>query len=326
MKIAFFGTSDFSKNILNWILEQWGIEVWLIISQPDKPVGRKKIITPTPIKVFAEEKWIKVFQPVKLKTSPQPSPSEEREQEEIIKFYEELKKWDFDFIVVVAYWKIVPVEVLDAPKYWCINIHGSILPDYRWASPIQEAVKNWDKETWLTIMYMSKWMDEWDILAIEKVNIDKHDNTLDIFDKFEKIGPKLLINTLNWVLDWSIKWKKQDDSKATFCTKISKEDWNIDFKVESWENIYNKFKAYSPWPWIYSYYNDKKISFEDIELTQDTAPGFEIWKIIKNWKKIWVVTSDNKIIILKQVKLEWKKSMDILSFVNWNKDFLEYKF
>jgi methionyl-tRNA formyltransferase len=197
---------------------------------------------------------------------------------------------------------------------------------YRWASPIQEAVKNWDKETWLTIMYMSKWMDVWDILAIEKVIIDKLDKTEDIFNKFEIIGPSLLTTTLKWVIDGSIKWIKQDDKKATYCGKIVKEDWKIDFKNDTWEEIFNKFRAYYIWPWIYTYYNDKKFDIEDCEII-DYNWNEKIWKVVKIEKKIiWVVCNDKKILILKQIKLEWKKSMDILSFVNWNKDFLEYEF
>lgn len=310
MKIAFFGTWEFSKNILSWILKNSNIEVWLVVSQPDKPVGRKKIITKTPIKILAEEKNIKISQPQKLKNNTD--------------FFKELE-W-FEFIVVVAYWKIVPIEVLEAPKYWCINIHWSILPKYRWASPIQEAIKNWDKETWLTIMYMSQWMDEWDILAIEKVNIDKLDKTGNIFKKFENIGPKLLLNTLKWIVNWSIKWKKQNEEQATYCSKISKKDWKIYFNDDLGIDIYNKFKAYCPWPWIYTYFNDKKISIEDCEIL-DIEENYITGEIIKLDKKnIGIACKGNKILILRQIKLEWKKSMDILSFVNWNKDFLEYKF
>jgi methionyl-tRNA formyltransferase len=310
MKIAFFWTWDFSKNTLKWILENKDIEIWLVVSQPDKPIWRKKIITITPVKEIALENNIKVLQPEKLKNN--------------TNFFKELE-W-FDFIVVVAYWKIVPKEVLDAPKYWCINIHGSILPKYRWASPIQEAIKNWDTETWLTIMFMSEAMDEWDILDIEKVKIDNLDTTEDIFKKFEKIGSKLLIKTLKWVIKWEIKWKKQNDSEATYCSKISKEDWEINFKKDSAKDIYNKYRAYHNWPWIYTYFNGKKLNLEKIELIENNKE-WKIWDIIKIDKKnIWVITSDNKMILLKQVKLEWKKSMGILSFINWNKDFLDYKF
>jgi len=319
MKIAFFWTWEFSRNTLQWILDNYSIEVWLVVSQPDKPVWRKKIITATPIKILAKENNIKVLQPEKLKNNNE--------------FFKELK-W-FDFIVVVAYWKIVPNEVLDAPKYWCINIHWSILPKYRWASPIQEAIKNWDSETWLTIMYMSEWMDKWNILDIKKVNIDKLDKTEDIFKKFEYIGPKLLIDTLNWIINWDIKWQKQDNSKATYCSKISKEDGQINLENENIKNIYNKYKAYSPWPGIYLYYNKKKFSIEEceyneIDLSNDNE--FNTWEVIEleneHWsknKQIWIICKW-WILILKQVKLEWKKSMDIISFVNWNKDFLDYSF
>lgn len=309
MKIAFFGTHEFSRNILQLILDEWSIEVWLVVSQPDKPVWRKKMITPTPIKKLALEKNIKILQPEKLKNNTE--------------FFKQLE-W-FDFIVVVAYWKIVPNEVLSAPKYWCINIHGSMLPKYRWASPIQEAIKNWDTETGLTIMYMSEWMDEWDILAVQNVKIDKLDNTLDIFKKFEKIGPELLIKTLNWILNWEVKWTKQDDIKATYCSKITKQDWEINFNTDLWIDIFNKFKAYYPWPWIYTFFNWKKINIEKC-LFEKNNVWWKIWSIVKlENKQIWVICKD-WIIILLQVKLEWKKSMDILSFINWNKDFLDYNF
>jgi len=323
MKIAFFGTWDFSANILKSLLSDYekDIEVKLVVSQPDKPVGRKKILVSTPVKIVAEENNIECLQPEKLRNNRD--------------FFEKLNSLDLDFIVVVAYWKIVPNEVLDAPKYGCINIHWSILPSYRWASPIQESVKNWDTKTGLTIMYMSEGMDEWDILKIEEIEIWENCKTPDIFKKFEEIWPDLLTNTLKWILDWKIKWKKQDDSKATYCSKISKTDWEINFEKISSSKIYNKYRAYYPWPGIYSYYNWKKINFEeieieDIDLSKDT--DFNLWEVVelhdehnpKN-KRIWVI-GEGWIIILKQVKLEWKKSMDILSFINWNKDFLDYKF
>jgi len=314
MKIAFFGTWDFSANILKSLIDDYkkDIEIKLIVSQPDKPVGRKKILEATPVKKVALESNIKILQPEKLKNN--------------LKFFEELNSLDLDFIVVVAYWKIVPKEVLEAPKYWCINIHWSILPKYRWASPIQESIKNGDQKTGLTIMYMSEGMDEWDILKIKEIEIDKLDKTPDIFKKFEEIWPELLVNTLKEILDWKIKWKKQDDSKATYCSKISKEDWEVNFTKETWEQIYNKFRAYYPWPWIYSYYKDKKINFENV-LLKEYSWDKKVWSVEKLDKKnIWIVCLDNKILILKQVKLAWKKSMDIISFVNWNKDFLDYKF
>lgn len=318
MKIAFFWTGEFSKNILEWILKHNEIEVLTSISQPDKPVWRKKILEKTEIKKLSIEKWIKILQPEKLKNN-----------SELI---EELKKLDLDFIIVVAYGKIIPKSILNIPKYACINLHWSILPKYRWASPIQESIKNWDKKTWLTIMYMDEWMDEWNILKIEEVDILQDDKTQDIFTKFEKIWPDLLIETLKEIISWNIKSKKQDYNFATYCSKIEKQDWKIDFKNEKWQNIYNKYRAYNSWPWIYSYYKGKKFDITDCFFEKNDLifdEDFSIWDIVeyedhgKNY--IWILCSD-WILVLNKIKLEWKNEMDIFSFVNGNKEFLEWSF
>lgn len=313
MKIAFFGTWEFSKNILAGILQDSSVIVDLVVSQPDKPIGRKKIITPTPIKLLAATKDIEVLQPEKLKNNTD--------------FFEILNSRQLDFIVVVAYGKIVPTEVLEAPKYGCINIHGSILPAYRGASPIQEAIKNGNSKTWLTIMYMSEGMDEWDILKIQEVDIDMLDKTPNIFEKFEQIWPKLLLDTLNGILDGSIEWIPQNDSEATYCSKIEKSDALVSFQKDLGQDIYNKYRSYYPWPGIHSHYNDKKITIEDCifekrSLTED----IELGTVLKTENKNIAIICEDWLLILKQVKLEGKKSMDILSFINGNKDFLNYKF
>ncbi len=316
MRIAFFGTWEFSKNILQWILDE-NVDVQLVVSQPDKPVGRKKIITPTAVKLLAQEKNIDVIQPEKLRNNED--------------FFSTLRNLELDFIVVVAYGKIVPIEVLEAPKYGCINIHGSILPGYRWASPIQEAVKKWDTQTWVTIMYMSEGMDEWDILHIHKVDILRDDTTADIFQKFENIWAKTLVSTLEKVISGEIAGEKQDDSKATYCSKIEKSDGEIDFS-KSAKEIYNTFKAYKAWPGIFSYYNGKKITIEACDFLEEDImldDDFSIWDVIEyenHWKtQIWVICQHG-ILLIHQIKLEWKKSMDINSFINGNRDFLEYSF
>lgn len=340
MKIAFFWTWEFSKNILSWILKKTNTEVCLVVSQPDKPVWRKKEILPTPIKTLAINSNIEVSQPARLKPSAQPStpghslltkanspsPSREKVQEQINNFYKKLKSLNLDFIVVVAYWKIIPKEILEIPKYWCINIHWSILPKYRWASPIQEALKNWDKTTWLTIMYMSEWMDEWEILKIQEVKIDIIDKTPDIFEKFENIWVDLLYHTLVSIVNNKISWIKQDEFAATYCSKILKQEGEIIFKDNSAETIYNKFRSFYPWPGIYSFYKNKKISFEDCFFSNQETSKLNIWDVmaLEN-KNIWIVCK-SWILILYKVKLEWKKTMDINIFINWNKDFLNYNF
>ena len=342
MKIAFFWTWEFSSNILKWVLQNKEVEVVLAVSQPDKPFWRKQELMPTPLKQTAIENNIEVMQPEKLKNSKwQPqgiSPTENIDvgaglvPAQIKDFYEKLKSLNLDFIVVVAYGKIIPVEILEIPKYGSINIHWSILPNYRWASPIQESLKNWDTKTWLTIMYMSAWMDEWDMLKIEDIDIDILDKSPDIFKKFENIWPKLLIETLKWVISWEIKWIPQDNEKATYCKKIEKENGKIDFENETVTQIYNKFRAYNPWPWIYTFYNEKKFDITDCFFEENDIifdEDFKLWDVVEfedHWKNsIWILCNWG-ILILNKVKLEWKKEMPIKDFLNWNKDFLDYNF
>ncbi len=317
MKIAFFGTGEFSKNILTEVIWDSRVEVKLVVSQPDKPVWRKKVLEKTPVKLVAEENNIKILQPEKLLRNSD--------------FLDSLDSLELDFILVVAYGKIVPKRVLNSAKYWCINLHGSILPKYRGASPIQEAIKNWDTETGLTVMFMSKAMDEWDILEIQKISIEWNDTTEDIFKKFENFWANLAIDVLTKIKNGDIKWIKQDEIKATYCSKINKQDWVVDFFQQSSSEIYNTYRAYKTWPWIHCFYNKIKLDIEECKIyNEDTAMQHlydSPWQVIKiNKKSIWIVCWDKKILILKQVKLAWKKSMDILSFINGNRDFLNYKF
>lgn len=330
MKIAFFWTGEFSKNILSQLYIDKRFEILLAVSQADKPVWRKKEVLPTPVKAFALEKNIPVSQPDKLSKD--------------LDFLEKLKSLDLDFIVVVAYGKIMPEIVLNIPKFWSINLHGSILPKYRWASPIQESLKNWDTETGLTVMYMSKWMDEWDIIKIEKVEIEIKDNTNSIFGKFQSIWGKLLWDSLENIYLWKAERISQDSNNATYCSKIEKEEWEINFKDFTAKQIYDKFRAYSPWPWIFTYYKEKKLIIEDCffeETDLEYDDDFGAWDVIEleshshdcedehchhNEKsQIWILCK-NWILTLKRVKLEWKKSISIYDFLNWNKDFLDYSF
>lgn len=319
MKIAFFWTGNFSKNILESIYNNYkDVNIVSVISQVDKPIWRKQELIQTPIKQFALSKKLPVIQVEKLKNNTE--------------FFNYLESLELDFIVVVAYGKIIPNEILKIPKYGCINIHGSILPAYRWASPIQESLKFGDKKTGLTIMYMSAWMDEWNILKIEEIPIDISDKTWDIFQKFEWIWPKLLIETLYEIISWNIIATPQDDSKATYCKKIEKEDGKINFQEDNIINIYNKFRAYTPWPWIYSYYNGKKFDITDCFFDENNIifdEDFALWDVVEfedNWKTSIGILCREWILILNKIKLEWKKEMSIKDFINGNKDFLDYNF
>lgn len=318
MKIAFFWTGEFSAKILSDLYTYSDVEIALCVSQPDKPFGRKQELMPTPVKIVAWEHNTPILQPEKLKNNED--------------FFQILKDGNFDFIVVVAYGKIVPLWVLESPKHGCINIHGSILPAYRGASPIQESLKNGDTKTGLTIMYMSEWMDEWDILSIKEIDIDITDKTPQIFEKFENFWAELLVTTLRKVLTSEITWTPQDPSKATHCAKIEKEFGKINFEKETVTQIYNKYRAYFPWPGIYTYFEWKKFDitdcfFEENELCFDE--DFRLWDVVEfedhGKNQIWILCN-GWILILNKVKLEWKKEMSIKDFINGNKQFLEYNF
>lgn len=311
MKIAFFGTPQFAWEILSGILEYPEIDCVLAVSQPDKAVWRKREYIHTPVKQVALNHTIEVLQPEKIKKNTD--------------FHNYLRSLDLDFIIVVAYGKIIPKEILKIPKYGCVNIHGSILPKYRGASPVQAAIKDWETETWLTIMYMSEGMDEGDMLSVGKVKVDNVDTSQDIFKKFIDIGPKLLVSTLKWVISWSITWTPQHDVEATYCGKISRGDGQISFTTQSAKKIYDTYRAYTPWPGIYTFYNDKRFVLEQVSLSdmQWNTPG----EFIKIWKSSYGITcADKKILELQRVKLEGKKSMDIVSFVNGNNGILNFIF
>ncbi|MDP5038862.1 MAG: methionyl-tRNA formyltransferase [Candidatus Gracilibacteria bacterium] len=318
MNIAFFGTGEFSKNILKDLLKYSQINIKLVVSQLDKPVGRKQILQPTPVKQFALDNNIEVLQVEKLKDNQE--------------FISKLKSLDLDFIIVVAYGKIIPTSILEIPKYYPINIHGSILPFYRGASPIQESIKNGDRQTGISIMEMSAGMDEGGVFITHKVDIDILDKTPDIFKKFEEKGAEVLFEVLNNIINNNLKPIPQEDFKATYCSKISKEDGKIDFENETGFKIYNKFRSYSPWPGIYTYYNGKKLELTDILFEENNLifdQDFKLGDIVEfedHGKVNISILTKGGLLILNKVKLEGKKEIDIKSFLNGNKDFLDYNF
>ncbi len=228
--VIFAGTPKCACTPLQSLLDDDRFDVKAVISQPDKPIGRKQVITSPEVKVLAEQNWIKVYQPEKIS--------------KILDVFEEIKP---DFFIVVAYGKIIPNNILDIPKY-NINIHGSILPKYRWASPVQESIKNWDQETGISIMNIDEKMDTGAVYKVHKINILNEDTVNTVFDKLsvqsEKIGDDLdeIFNGLNSI--------PQNNELATYCKKIIKQDWEIKFLEETAISIYDKMRAFSAWPWV----------------------------------------------------------------------------
>lgn len=248
-KFVFFGTPDVASKTLE-ILKNAGYIPSLIVTSPDKPQGRKMIVTPPPVKVWAIENNIPYVQPEKV-----------QEIEKLV-----FSNHDFDFFLVVAYGKILPEALIKTPRLGSINIHYSLLPKYRGASPVESAILAGDTETGVSIQQMEYKMDAGPILAEEKTEIGPDEKTEDLRERLIKIGGNLLVKILPDFLEGKITPTAQDESQATFCKKIKKEDGLIDLVTTPSSELYNKFRAYHKWPRIYYFENGKRIIITDAEL------------------------------------------------------------
>ncbi|MFA6131597.1 MAG: methionyl-tRNA formyltransferase [Patescibacteria group bacterium] len=232
LKIVFLGTPDLSVPFLEALTNEPDFEVTAVLTQPDRPVGRKHELTASPVKQLALTKSIPVFQPEKLKDL---SPS----------VFQSLSP--ADIFVVVAYGLMIPQKVLDTPRLGCINVHPSLLPKYRGPSPIQSAIANGDAETGISIMLLNKGMDTGPVLAQEKLLLDADETQVTLTEKIKTAGPKLLVDTLKKYSAGEIKPVAQDDSLATVTKLLTREDGKIDWS-EPAEKIHQKIRAYFPWP------------------------------------------------------------------------------
>ena len=233
MKIVFFGTPTFSVPFLTELIRDPEIEVVGVVTQPDKPAGRGGDVTPSPIKILAQDAVIPVFQPASLKTD-----------QHIGKI---LKDLEADFFVVVAYGKIIPKAILDFPKLGCINVHPSLLPRHRGPSPMQWAIAQGDTTTGVTIMLLDEGMDTGPLLASEQVTIDAEETYETLVAKVQEIGPRLLTSTLKRQASSEIIPLKQDEAKATITRLLEKEDGHVDWS-QTMAQIDQKHRAYHAWP------------------------------------------------------------------------------
>ena len=232
MKILFMGTPDFALFSLKALVEQSAHEIIGVITQPDKPSGRGYKLTPPPVKVYAEEKNIPVYQPATLRTE---------------EFAELLSGLDPDCIVVVAFGKILPKNVLDYPKHGCINVHGSLLPKYRGAAPMQRAIIDGEKITGITTMYMAEGLDTGDMIDKAEIEISLEDNFETIHDKLGECGADLLLGTLEKIENGTVTRTVQDDAEATYAAKILKDECKLSFDSDAL-SIHNKIRGLSPFP------------------------------------------------------------------------------
>jgi methionyl-tRNA formyltransferase len=234
-KIVFMGTPDFSVPVLRQIIKD-GYEVIGVVTQPDRPVGRKKVLMPPPVKVEAIKQGIPVYQPEKI-----------RQEEELAK----ILALEPDLIVTAAFGQILPKKLLDAPKYRCINVHASLLPELRGGAPIHYAIMQGKKKTGVTIMYMVEKLDAGDILTSVEVPISEDDNVGTLFEKLSLAGAELLSETLPLLLTGRITPKPQNEAEATFATNIKREQEQIDWE-KTGEEIYNHIRGLNPWPVAFS--------------------------------------------------------------------------
>lgn len=263
-KFIFFGTPEVSSETLE-ILKKGGYLPSLIITSPDKPSGRGLQMTPSPTKVFAVENNISYLTPEKL-------------NDEI---YEQLKNQNADLFIVVAYGKILPERFINLPKIYTINIHYSLLPKYRGASPVESAILNGDTETGISIQKMNFKMDTGPILIEEKVKIQDDEKAFQLKERLIKIGGNLLVENLPSIFQNKLEMKEQNENQATYCGKISKEDGLIDLNTDAITN-YNKFRAYYTWPKTYFFVKDKRVIIKDAILENNK---FIIRKVIPEGKK-----------------------------------------
>lgn len=298
MKIVFMGTPEFSVKTLTMLIEKH--EVVGVFTQPDKPKGRGQKLGYSPVKEEAMKHNVKVFQPIKL-----------RKDREAI---EELKRLKPDAIIVVAYGQLLPKEILDIPRYGCINIHASLLPILRGAAPINWAVIEGHKKTGITTMLMNEGIDTGDMLLKSEVEISEDNTYEEIHDKLMIVGAELLIETLDKLSRDEIIPEKQLDELSTYAPMLTKELGHIDWKKTSQE-IYNLIRGVTPWPSAYSYYKGNMIKLwkvENIKSGVHAKPG----EIINLTKKGIEVACKEGSILIKEVQEFGGKRMDAASYIN----------
>lgn len=303
MKIVFMGTPDFAKESLEAIYNA-GHEILGVVTNIDKPKGRGMKMVATPVKEFALEKNLKIYQPEKV-----------RKNEEFIQEIRELKP---DVICVVAYGKILPKEILDIPKYGCINVHGSLLPQYRGAAPIQWAVLNGDKKTGITTMYMDVGMDTGDMILKEEVEIGDDETTGELWERLSKIGAKLLVQTLEKIEEGSAPRIPQGEefSLAPILDKeMSKIDWNEKTAIQ----IKNLVRGLNPIMGTYSYLDGKKYKFWKVDILplnfRDAKNG-EV--VISNNKDGLQIKAKDGIVKIIEIQAENSRRMNIYDFLRGN--------
>ena len=296
MNVVFMGTPDFAVPSLKAIAQHHN--VLAVFTQPDKPVGRKMVMTPPDVKVCAQELLIPVYQPEKLRKG---------DNDKLI------RELNPDVIVVVAYGQILPESILNIPRYGCINVHGSLLPKYRGAAPIQWSVLNGDEVTGVTTMYMEKGLDTGDILLKEEYKIGINETAGEVFDNLASLGGELILKTLDYAEKGMLKPVKQDDSLSSYAKMLDKSMCKIDFSKTNKE-VHNKVRGLCPWPVASTMLNGKVLKIFETRLADGNGNPGEV--ICTN--PLTVACGEGAVVI-NSVQLQGKKMIDSNAFLQGHK-------
>lgn len=298
MRIVYMGTPDFAVPALEKLAQSPDYTVAAVFTQPDKPKGRKMVMTPPDVKVCAEKLGIPVFQPSSMR-------SEEA--------YNSLKELNPDVIVVAAYGQILPKAVLDLPKFGCVNIHGSLLPKYRGAAPIQQSVLDGEKVTGVTTMLMDVGLDTGDILLKAETEIGENETAGELFDRLAVLGGELIVETLDKLEKGEIIPQKQDDSLATHTSKITKELCPIDFNKTAYE-VHNKVRGLNPWPVAVTEIAGKTVKVYSSRVSDMSGAAGTILSL-----KPFIVACGDKSVELIEIQPQGKKRMTVQAFLAGHK-------
>ena len=303
MNIVFMGTPDFAVPCLKALIDSDN-KVTGVFTQPDKPKGRGYKLTPPPVKVLAEENNIPVFQPTSLKKG--------EDAENALKTLKELSP---DLIVVVAYGKILPKEVLDVPKLYCMNVHASLLPKYRGAGPIQWSVLNGEKETGVTTMLMAEGLDTGDMLMKKSTEIGENETASELHDRLSLIGAELLIETIDAINKGEVTPVKQNDNESSYSPMLTKDMCPIDFSKTARE-IHNQIRGLSDWPSATAIMGEKRIKIYKSHIVENVKGT--VGEIVDADKFI-VCCGDNNGIAVDEIQAEGGKRMKTADYLRGNK-------
>ena len=300
MKILFMGTPDFSVPCLK-ALNESGNEICAVVTQPDKPKGRGHKLTPPPVKVYALDNNIEVYQPETLKDKA---------------ILPVLEGKNPDAIVVVAYGKILPEYILNFPKYGCINVHASLLPKYRGAAPIQWSIINGEEKTGVTAMYMEKGLDTGDMIYKAETEIGKDETYGELHDKLSLLGADLIVKTINDLKNGSVPREKQDDTLSNYAPMIERETGHIDWEKPAGE-VYNLIRGLTPYPMCYAKYGDEILKIMHARLDENKekksgVPG----QIFVNKKELNILCGDGFLISVDEIQFKGGKRMTVESYLN----------